>query len=125
MNATRRKVRRRAAIGIALFGASLLIVAAAASAAEAPTRDEYVSGLERICKPDAEATQRAMKGARGAIRAARPPPPPRASPRGAVSRARAPSPRAGTTAASSSPGTGETGGAAMPRDGPGARRAGG
>jgi|ERR1700710_1052827 len=71
MNATRRKVRRRAAIGIALFGAALLIVAAAASAAEAPTRDEYVSGLERICKPDAEATQRAMKGARGDIRAER------------------------------------------------------
>ena len=36
-------------------------------AAEAPTRDEYVEQLEAICKPDAEATQRAMKGARADI----------------------------------------------------------
>ena len=37
---------------------------ATATAAEAPTRTEYVSQLEAICKPDAEATQKAMKGAR-------------------------------------------------------------
>lgn len=48
-----------------------LLAAATASAAEAPTRDEYVDRLEPICKPDALATQRAMKGARGDIRAER------------------------------------------------------
>ena len=58
-------------IGITLFLAVALLAAAAAPAAEAPTRDEYVAGLEKICKPDAEATQRAMKGARGDIRAER------------------------------------------------------
>ena len=47
------------------------VLAAAAPAAEAPTREEYVERLEAICKPDAEATQRAMKGARGDIRAER------------------------------------------------------
>lgn len=49
-------------------GAAALLVAALASAAEAPTRDEYVSRLEQICKPDALATQRAMKGARTDVR---------------------------------------------------------
>ncbi|HEU5106766.1 MAG TPA: hypothetical protein VFU11_13125 [Solirubrobacterales bacterium] len=48
-----------------------LLAAATAPAAEAPTREEYVTGLEKICKPDAEATQRAMKGARADIRAER------------------------------------------------------
>jgi hypothetical protein len=48
-----------------------LIGAAVAPAAEAPTRREYVTRLEAICKPDALATQRAMKGARGDIRAER------------------------------------------------------
>jgi hypothetical protein len=48
-----------------------LIGAAFAPAAEAPTRKEYVTRLEAICKPDALATQRAMKGARGDIRAER------------------------------------------------------
>jgi len=54
-----------------LLAVALAIAAATAPAAEAPTRDEYVAGLEKICKPDAEATQRAMKGARGDIRAER------------------------------------------------------
>ncbi|HET8954502.1 MAG TPA: hypothetical protein VFN18_02460 [Solirubrobacterales bacterium] len=53
-------------IPIALLAALLLAVAA--SAAEAPTRDEYVERLEKICKPDALATQKAMKGARADIR---------------------------------------------------------
>lgn len=56
-------------IGITLLATILL--AAAASAAEAPTRDEYVERLEAVCKPDAEATQRAMKGARADVRAER------------------------------------------------------
>jgi hypothetical protein len=48
-----------------------LLAAAPAPAAEAPTREEYVGQLETVCKPDALATQRAMKGARGDIRAER------------------------------------------------------
>jgi hypothetical protein len=48
-----------------------LFCAAFAAAAEAPTRDEYVARLEKICKPDALATQRAMKGARSDMRTER------------------------------------------------------
>jgi hypothetical protein len=55
---------------LAAFAAALLL-ASAAVAATAPTRDEYVGQLEAICKPSAEATQRAMKGARTDIRAER------------------------------------------------------
>jgi len=58
-------------IAIALLLAACLFAAATAPAAEAPTRDEYVERLEAICKPDALATQKAMKGARGDIRAER------------------------------------------------------
>lgn len=61
----------RKTIGITLFLAVGLMTAAAAPAAEAPTRDEYVDQLEAVCKPDAEATQRAMKGARADVRAER------------------------------------------------------
>lgn len=42
----------------------LLAICAVTAAAEVPTRGEYVPQLEAICKPDAEATQRVMKGAR-------------------------------------------------------------
>lgn len=45
-----------------------LFAAAFAPGAEAPTRDEYVASLEKICKPDALATQKAMKGARSDVR---------------------------------------------------------
>jgi len=62
-------VRRTLAITVCL--AVGLLAAATAPAAEAPTREEYVAGLEKICKPDAEATQRAMKGARADIRGER------------------------------------------------------
>jgi hypothetical protein len=51
--------------------AAVPLLAATALAAEAPTRDEYVARLETICKPDSEATQRAMKGARADIKAER------------------------------------------------------
>lgn len=57
-------------IAIALSLAVALFAAVSAAAAE-PTRTEYVAQLEAICKPDALATQRAMKGARGDIRAER------------------------------------------------------
>jgi len=61
--------RRRGWAALAALAA--LLAPAMAAAAEAPTRAEYVSQLEGICKPDAEATQRAMKGARSDISAER------------------------------------------------------
>lgn len=61
----------RKTTGITLFLAVALLTAATAMAADAPTRDEYVDHLEKICKPDAEATQRAMTGARADVRAER------------------------------------------------------
>jgi hypothetical protein len=51
--------------------AALLAGATVASATEGPTRAEYVQQLEAICKPDALATQAAMRGARGDLRAER------------------------------------------------------
>jgi hypothetical protein len=48
-----------------------LVSAASALAAEAPTRREYVSRLEGICKPGAKETQRVMKGVRDDVRAER------------------------------------------------------
>lgn len=54
-----------------VIGAALLVSAATAAAAEAPTREEYVTQLEGVCKPDAEATRVAMKGARSDISAER------------------------------------------------------
>ncbi|HWO83741.1 MAG TPA: hypothetical protein VNM38_08130 [Solirubrobacterales bacterium] len=51
-----------------MFSALALLAAGSVAAAEAPTRDEYVSQLEKICKPDALATQRVMKGARVDVR---------------------------------------------------------
>lgn len=63
-------MHRLTTIPIAVLAVALLAVATA-PAAEAPTRGEYVERLEAICKPDAEATQRAMKGARGDVRAER------------------------------------------------------
>jgi hypothetical protein len=62
---------RRGWIAAAVLGAVLLLSAASAAAAEAPARGEYVARLESVCKPDAEATQRAMKGARSDISAER------------------------------------------------------
>jgi hypothetical protein len=58
-------------IAVAAIAAALLTSATSAVAAEAPTREEYVTQLEATCKPDAEATQRAMKGARGDVKAER------------------------------------------------------
>ncbi len=56
---------------VGLLFAGLLVGAASALATDGPTRDEYVSHLESVCRPDAEATQRAMKGARSDIKAER------------------------------------------------------
>jgi hypothetical protein len=54
--------------------AAMLLAAASAclaTAAEAPTRAEYVAQLEGICKPGVQATQRVMKGVRDDVRAER------------------------------------------------------
>jgi hypothetical protein len=58
-------------IALILLALAALIAATSAAAAEPPTRQEYVDQLEAICKPDAQATQRAMKGARADIKAER------------------------------------------------------
>lgn len=70
MEASRWMSRRHGRLAATTVAAALAL-AAVASAAAAPTRDEYVTRLETICKPDAEATQRAMKGARGDVNAER------------------------------------------------------
>jgi hypothetical protein len=53
--------------------AALVMLAGAgvATGDEGPPRAEYVAGLERICKPNALATQRVMKGARADLSAER------------------------------------------------------
>jgi hypothetical protein len=57
---------------LAPLAAALLCSGIASAAAEAPpTRDEYVSRLERICKPDAQATEAVMEGTRADIQASR------------------------------------------------------
>lgn len=61
----------RPAAPLALGIAAAVLAAAGALAAEGPTRVEYVDELEAICKPDALATQKAMKGARADISAER------------------------------------------------------
>jgi hypothetical protein len=67
-------MRRLAPTSVAAFAALVLalsVVAAIASGAPAPTRPEYVAGLERICKPGSEQTQRAVRGVRADVRAER------------------------------------------------------
>src|SRR6476659_2163056 len=54
-------------IAILLLAATLFAAASFAAAAEPPTRDEYVDRLEKVCKPQALATQRVMKGARADV----------------------------------------------------------
>jgi hypothetical protein len=54
-----------------LIALALGLAPGASLAAEAPTRDEYVAQLEAICRPNNEATQRAMKGARRDLHAER------------------------------------------------------
>jgi hypothetical protein len=57
-----------------LAGAALLatfLICGVAAAEGEPTRVEYVAQLEAICKPDAEATVKAVKGVRDDVRAER------------------------------------------------------
>jgi hypothetical protein len=60
---------------IPLLAAAVLVLSVAAvttaGATEAPSRSEYVARLEGICKPGAEATQVAMRGAKGDLKAER------------------------------------------------------
>ena len=66
-------------VALAIAVPALCVSATGVSAAaEAPTRPEYVARLEQICKPDSEATQRAVKGVRADVRGERLP---RAAPR--------------------------------------------
>jgi DNA-binding MurR/RpiR family transcriptional regulator len=58
---------RRTCIALALLLATATS-AAASAAGEAPTRSEYVARLERICRPDSAATQRAVRGTRADVR---------------------------------------------------------
>lgn len=68
----RRNQARRPARAVALvLLVSIVMGSSIAAADEGPTRREYVQELEAICKPDALATQRAMKGARGDVQAER------------------------------------------------------
>jgi hypothetical protein len=48
-----------------------LLLGGVAAAEGESTRTEYVTRLEGICKPDAEATQKAVRGVKGDIRAER------------------------------------------------------
>jgi hypothetical protein len=61
---------RAVAILVAMLGLAAP-PALAAETAEAPTRPEYVSRLEQICKPGSEETQRAVRGMRADVRAER------------------------------------------------------
>jgi len=60
-------MRGAIALALCLLGGALAQLAAAAE----PTRTEYVARLETICKPDSEATQRAVRGTRADVRAER------------------------------------------------------
>lgn len=63
--------RRRRSLVAGAIALAMLAGAGLAAAEEGPTRDEYVAQLEAVCKPDAIATQRAMKGVRADIGAER------------------------------------------------------
>jgi hypothetical protein len=61
------RTRRVALLAFAIGVASVAV----ALGAEGPSRSEYVTQLEGICKPRAEATQGAMKGAKEDLKAER------------------------------------------------------
>jgi hypothetical protein len=57
-----------AAVAMAETSVPTAAEAPALEATEGPTRKEYVSELEKTCKPGAQATQRAMKGVRDDVK---------------------------------------------------------
>jgi hypothetical protein len=66
------RAKRPAWIAIAAIVVAAMTVGAAVASAEGePTRAEYVSRLEQICKPGSNATERAVRGVRGDVRAER------------------------------------------------------
>ncbi len=62
-----RSTRRLASVALL----SLVLIGGVAAAEGTPTRAEYVTQLEGICKPGAEATEKAVKGVKGDIKAER------------------------------------------------------
>lgn len=62
------KIRVVAVVALLL---ALGVAVAVARAAEEPTRTEYVTRLEQICKPGSDATERAVRGMRADVRAER------------------------------------------------------
>jgi hypothetical protein len=54
-----------------IFLFATIALSGPAAAADAPTRPAYVAQLERICKPDSQATQRAVRGTRADVRSER------------------------------------------------------
>lgn len=69
MSSARRSRWVAGAAAILLLAAG--IGAAVSATAAEPTRAEYVAGLERICKPGSDATERAVRGVRADVRAER------------------------------------------------------
>jgi hypothetical protein len=69
MNESTGRSRWAAIAAIALI--ALAVGAAIASAEVGPTRTEYVAGLEQICKPRSDATERAVRGVRADVRVER------------------------------------------------------
>ena len=66
-----RGARRFLAVALSLAAILAAGLPVAVGAEETAQRDEYVAELERICKPRALATERAMKGARADLSAER------------------------------------------------------
>jgi hypothetical protein len=62
---------RKVALLLLVVSLASLLGAAIATAAEDPTREEYVAEVEALCKPGAEATKRAVEGARADLKAER------------------------------------------------------
>ena len=65
---TRTENWQRIVVGLVL---ALVFGCTTQALADGPTRKEYVNELESVCKPGAEATQRAMRGARADVSAER------------------------------------------------------
>jgi hypothetical protein len=63
--------RPRGWIAAATIGAVLVLSATAGAEEASPTRTEYVTQLESVCKPDALETQQTMKGVRDDVSAGR------------------------------------------------------
>ena len=61
----------RGTVLVAALLLALAVLTAVSSAAESPTRAEYVARLEKICKPGSDATEKAVRGVRADIRAER------------------------------------------------------